>query len=54
MVVKYLMAIPITIAMGVKVTQVVSVNVVPPMEVAPGILEKLDEIQDILWISMLV
>ena len=54
MVVKNLMAIPITIAKGIKVTQVVAANVVPPVEVAPRTLEKLDEIQGIQWTRMLV
>ena len=47
MVVKNLMAAPITITKGIKVTQVVVANVVPPVEVTPGTLEKLDEIQGI-------
>ena len=45
--VKNLTAIPITIAKGVKVTQVVAVNVVPQLEVVPGTLEKLDQMQGI-------
>ena len=45
--VKSLTVTPITIAKGVKVTQVVAMNVVPQVEVAPGTLEKLDEIQGI-------
>ena len=45
--VKNLTATLITIAKGIKVTQVVSANVVPPVEVVPGTLEKLDEIQGI-------
>ena len=49
-----LMAILITIAKGVKVTQVVVVNVVPPVEIAPGALEKLDEIHGIQQTRMLV
>ena len=53
-VVKNLTAILITIAKDVKVAQVVAVNVVSPVEVAPGTLEKLDEIQGILCIWMLV
>ena len=41
--VKNLTAALITIAKGIKVTQVVAVNVVPQVEVVPGTLEKLDE-----------
>ena len=43
--VKNLMAAPITIAKGVKVTQVTAMNVAAPVEVTPNTLEKLDEIQ---------
>ena len=46
-VVKNLMAVPITIAKGIKAAQVIAANVVPPVEVSPGTLEKLDEIQGI-------
>ena len=53
-VVKNLTAILITIAKGIKVAQVVAVNVVPPVEVAPGTMEKLDEIQGIQWTRMMV
>ena len=53
-VVKNLMAIPIAIAKGIKVTQVVAANVVPPVEIAPRTLEKLDEIQGIQWTRMMV
>ena len=45
--VKNLTTTPITIAKGIKVVQVVATNVVPQVEVAPGTLEKLDEIQGI-------
>ena len=48
--VKNLTATPITITKGIKVTQVV----VPQMEVALGILEKLDEIQGIRQTRMSV
>ena len=41
-VVKNLMAIPVTIAKGIKVTQVVAVNAVPQVEVVPRTLEELD------------
>ena len=52
--VQNLLAIPITITKGVKVTQVVAANVVPPVEVTPNTLEKLDEIQGIQWTKMMV
>ena len=42
--VKNLTAAPFTIAKGIKVAQVVAVNVVPQVEVALGTFEKLDEI----------
>ena len=44
-VVKDLMVIPITIAKGIKVTQVMAVNVVSPVELATRTLEELDEVQ---------
>ena len=44
---KNLTAAFITIAKGVKVTQVVAANAVPPVKLAPNTLEKLDEIQGI-------
>ena len=53
MVVKNLMATPITIAKGVKVAQVVAANVVPPVTVAPDTLEKLDEVQGIQRTKMM-
>ena len=43
--VKNLMAILITIAKGIKVTQVVAANVVPPVKLTPETLERLDKIQ---------
>ena len=46
-VVKNLTAILITIANGIKVTQVVATNVVSPVKLTPATLEKLDEIQHI-------
>ena len=49
-----LTAAPITIAKGVKVFQVVVVNVVPPLEVTPRTLKKLDEIYGIQWTKMTV
>ena len=52
--VKNLMAILITIANGVKVAQVVGANAVPQVEVTPGTLEKLDEMQGIQQTRMLV
>ena len=54
MVVKNLTTAPITIANGVKVTQVVAANVVPPVEVTPDTLEKLDEIQGIQQTKLMV
>ena len=51
---KNLTPTPITIAKGVKVTQVVAANVVPQVDIVPGILEKLDEIQGIWQIRMSV
>ena len=48
------MAVLITIAKGVKVTQVVTANAFPQVEVAPTTLEKLDEVQGIQWTKMLV
>ena len=53
-VVKNLMAIPIPITKGIKVTQVAVVNAVPPVEIAPGTLEKLDEMQGIQQTRMTV
>ena len=53
-VVKNLMATPITIAKGVKVTQVIAANAVPRVEVTPNTLEKLDKIQGIQWTKMMV
>ena len=52
-VVKNLMAVPVTIAKGIKVTQVVAANAVPQVEVAPGTLEELDKVQGIQWTKML-
>ena len=48
------MAIPITIAKGIKVAQVVAMNAVPQMEVVPRTLEKLDEVQGIQQTKMSV
>ena len=39
------MDVLITIGKGIKITWVVATNRVPPVEVMPGTLEKLDEIQ---------
>ena len=41
------MAIAITVAKGIKIAQVVAANAVPPVELAPGTLEMLDEAQGI-------
>ena len=46
-VIKNQMAVPITICKGVKITWVVAANRVPPVEVMPGTLEKLDKMQGI-------
>ena len=51
---KILMPTLITIAKGIKVAQVVAVNALPPVEVAPCMLEKLDEIQGIQQTKMTV
>ena len=53
-VVKNLMAALITIIKGIKIIQVVAVNVVPPVEVTPSTLEKLDEIKGIQWTKIMV
>ena len=53
-IVKNLMAIPITIAKGIKVTQVVAANAVPQVEVVTRTLEKLDKMQGIQWTRMSV
>ena len=49
-----LTAFPITITKGDKVAQGVAANVVPQVEIAPGTLEKLDEIQGIQQTRMLI
>ena len=54
MVVKNLMATPITITKGIKVTQVVAANTVPPVKLTPNTLEKLDKIQGIHQTKMMV
>ena len=48
------MAILITFVKGVKVTQVVAANTVPPVELVPRTLEALDEVQGIQWTMMSV
>ena len=53
-VVKNITAILITIAKGDKFTQVIAANVVPPIELSPGTLEELDEVQGIQWTRMSV
>ena len=53
-VVKNLMAIPVIITKGIKVTQVVAANAVPPVELASRTLEALGEAQGIQWTKMLV
>ena len=51
-VVKNQTAVPIIIGKDVKVTQVVAANRVPPVEVMPGTLEKLDKMQGSQWTKM--
>ena len=46
-------AVPVTITKSIKVTQVVTVNAVPQVEVVHGTLEKLDEMQGIQQTKML-
>ena len=48
------MAALITIGKGIKIAWVVVVNLVPPIEVMPGTLEKLDEMQGIQWTQMTI
>ena len=48
-VMKNLMATPITITKGIKATQVMVANMVPPVELASRTLEELDEVQGIQW-----
>ena len=43
-VIKNQVAAPIAIGKGIKITWVVDANRVPPVQVVPGMLEKLDEI----------
>ena len=43
--VKKLTAILITITKGIKVSQLVAANAVPPVKLTPGTLERLDKIQ---------
>ena len=51
---KNLMAAPITISKGVKVTQLVATNVMPPAELVPRTLELLDKVQGIQQAKMSV
>ena len=53
-VVKKLTAILITITKGVKIIKVVAANAVPQVEVVPGTLEELDEVQGVQQAKMLV
>ena len=46
-VVRNVLTTTITIAKGIKFTQMVAANVVPPVEATPNILEKSDEIHGI-------
>ena len=52
-VVKNLMAIPVTITKGIKIALVVVAHAVPPLELVPGTLEVLDEVQGIQCTKML-
>ena len=52
--VKDLTAALITIARGVKITQIIAVNAIPQVGVKPGMLEKLDKMQGIHRTRMLV
>ena len=51
-VVKNQTAALIIISKYVKVTWVVAANSIPPVEVMPGTLEKLDKMQGIWWTKM--
>ena len=51
-VIKNQRAVLIIISKGVKVAQMVAANRVPPVEVMPGTLEKLDEMQGVQWSKM--
>ena len=53
-VVKNLTVVPITTAKGIKVTQVMAANVMPPVDLAPRTLEELDEVQGIQQTRVLV
>ena len=46
-VIKNQTAMPIIIGKGIKVAWVVAANRVPPVEVMPGMLENLDEMQGV-------
>ena len=52
--VKNLTTTPMTITKGIQGTHVVAANVVPQVEVVPGKLKKLDEIQGIQFTRMSV
>ena len=51
-VIKNQTAVPIIIGKGIKVTWVVAANRVPPVEVMPGTLEKLDEMHGVWQMRM--
>ena len=51
-VIKNQTAVPIIISKGIKVTWVVPAQSLPPVEVMPGTLEKLDKMQGIQWTKM--
>ena len=46
-VIKNQTAVPIIIGKGIKVTWVVLVNRVPPVDIMPGTLEKIDKMQEV-------
>ena len=51
-VIKHQTAMLIMIGKGINITQVVAANRIPPVEVMPGTLEKLDKMQGIQWTQM--
>ena len=53
-VIKNQTAVLSTIGKGVKITKVVAANRVPPVEVVPEMLEKLDKRQEIQWTQMTI
>ena len=45
-------AVPIIIGKGIKVTWLVAANRIPAVELMPGTLEKIDEMQGVWWTKM--